>query len=87
MANRKLGALYTGVTSDLVKRVFQHKQGEIKGFTANYGCKNLVYFELHETMESGILREKQIKSGSRKQKIALIEKINPDWRDLYETIL
>lgn len=87
LANRKQGALYTGVTSNLIKRVFQHKNGETKGFTAKYSCKNLVYFEIHETMELAILREKQLKGGPRKQKIGLIEKSNPDWRDLYETIL
>ena len=87
VANRKLGALYTGVTSNLVRRIYEHKQGEIQGFTTRYGCKILVFFETYETMESAILREKQLKGGSRRNKIALIEAINPDWKDLYNSIL
>ena len=83
MANRKQGALYAGVTSDLPKRVWQHREGVAEGFTKRYGCKRLVWFELHSTMEYAILREKQIKAGSRRKKIALIEEANPEWRDLY----
>ena len=83
MANRKQGALYTGVTSDLPKRVWQHREGVAESFTKRYGCKRLVWFELHSTMEYAILREKQIKAGSRRKKIALIEEANPEWRDLY----
>jgi putative endonuclease len=82
MANRRNGALYTGVTSDLVKRVWQHREGH-GGFTARYGCRLLVWFEQHSTMENAILREKQIKAGSRARKIALIEADNPLWRDLW----
>lgn len=87
VANRKNGALYTGVTSDLAGRIYQHKQGEIKGFTAKYGCKSLVFYEVHSTMENAILREKQIKGGSRRSKVELINQSNPDWKDLYGTIL
>ena len=87
VTNRKNGTLYTGVTSGLIKRIHQHKSGEIKGFTQRYGCKWLVYYELFETMENAILREKQIKGGSRSDKIDLILKINPEWLDLYESLL
>lgn len=83
MANRKNGAIYTGVTSDLQKRGWQHREGLIEGFTRKYGCKMLVWYECHATMEHAIAREKQIKAGSRKKKIALITDRNPDWRDLY----
>ena len=83
MANRKQGALYAGVTSDLPKRVWQHREGVAEGFTKRYGCKRLVWFELHSIMEYAILRERQIKAGSRRKKIALIEEANPEWRDLY----
>ena len=85
MANRRNGTVYTGVTSDLVKRVWQHRE-ELGGFTTRYGCKLLVWFELHGSMESAILREKQIKAGSRPKKLALIEAMNPGWRDLWPTI-
>ena len=86
MASRRNGTLYTGVTSDLVTRIWQHKHGAV-GFTSRYGCKLLVWFELHESMESAILREKQIKAGSPRKKLALIEGLNPDWQDLFETIV
>jgi putative endonuclease len=86
MASRRNGTLYTGVTSNLVQRAHQHRAGSIPGFTARYGCKLLVWYELHETMESAILCEKQIKGGSRATKLALIEGLNPNWRDLYEEI-
>ena len=83
VANRRNGAIYTGVTSDLAKRIWQHRQGEVDGFTKRYGCKSLVWYELHATMEYAIAREKQIKAGSRRKKVALIEAANPDWRDLF----
>jgi putative endonuclease len=86
MANRRNGTLYTGVTSDLVRRAWQHREGTI-GFTARYKCKLLVWYEIHETMESAILREKQIKAGSRKKKLALIEQMNADWADLFDSIV
>ena len=86
MASRRNGTLYTGVTSDLVKRVWQHREGQVEGFTKRYGCTKLVWFELAETMEAAIGREKQIKAGSRLKKLALIEAANPDWNDLYGTI-
>jgi putative endonuclease len=87
MANKQNGTLYTGVTSDLVSRVYQHKHAHISSFTKDYHCKLLVYYEQHEDMLSAIAREKQIKAGSRKKKLALIEKMNPKWQDLYETLL
>jgi putative endonuclease len=72
MASRQNGTLYIGVTSNLPQRAWQHREGVADGFTARYGCKLLVWFELHETMESAILREKQLKAGSRRKKLALI---------------
>jgi putative endonuclease len=81
MANERNGAVYTGVTSNLVQRVYQHQQGVVAGFTDRYQCK------LHGSMIEAIAREKQIKSGSRKKKLALIEADNPTWRDLYAEIL
>ncbi len=86
MASRRNGTLYTGVTSNLVQRVWQHREGQIAGFTQRYGCKILVWFELAETMEGAIGREKQIKAGSRRKKLDLIESMNANWSDLYETI-
>ncbi|WP_299328479.1 GIY-YIG nuclease family protein [Parasphingopyxis sp.] len=87
VANRRNGAVYTGVTSNLVQRVWQHKESTFPGFSKRYGCKLLVWFEMHETMEAAIAREKQIKGGSRKKKkLALIEVDNPTWQDLYEDI-
>jgi putative endonuclease len=87
MTNKRNGTLYTGVTSDLVKRIYQHKTAITPGFNHLYDCKLLVYFEMHEDMLSAITREKQIKSGSRKKKIALIEKMNPEWNDLYTELI
>jgi putative endonuclease len=86
-ANRRNGTLYTGVTSNLPKRAYEHREGLVKGFSAKYGCKILVWYELHGTMIDAITREKQIKSGSRTNKLALIETLNPDWKDLYETLI
>jgi predicted GIY-YIG superfamily endonuclease len=87
MASARNGALYVGVTSDLVRRAAQHRAGSLGGFTSSYGCKLLVWFELHESMAEAITREKKIKAGSRARKLALIESSNPTWRDLYEDIL
>ena len=84
MANKRNGALYTGVTCNLVKRVYEHQYADVPGFTQKQGCKYLVYYELIEDMISAITREKQLKGGSRKKKLALIEKLNPYWEDLYE---
>ena len=82
MASHRNGTLYTGVTSNLVKRVYEHKNDIAQGFTSKYGCKILVYYKVQESMAGAIAREKQIKSGSRKKKLALIESLNPYWKDL-----
>ena len=87
LASRRNGTLYTGVTSNLMARVHQHRQGFVRGFTRRYGIKLLVWFEQHATMESAITREKQIKKWNRAWKLELIEKNNPEWRDLYEDII
>ncbi|HKX80237.1 MAG TPA: GIY-YIG nuclease family protein [Novosphingobium sp.] len=87
VANRRNGTIYVGVTSDLIQRAWQHREGTIEGFTKQYGCKLLVWYELHATMEYAITREKQIKGGSRRRKLALIESANPQWRDLYPDVV
>lgn len=87
MANRRNGTIYTGVTSNLVKRAYEHREGVIKGFSKSYNGKILMFYELHETMESAILREKQIKGGSRRHKVDLIEAMNPLCLDLYKEII
>ena len=86
MANKRNGTLYTGVTSKLVQRVWQHREGVADGFTKRYRCKRLVWFEMADTMDGAISREKQIKAGSRAKKLALIEAVNPEWNDLYDGI-
>ena len=86
MASKRNGTLYTGVSSALIQRAWQHREGIVDGFTKRYDCKMLVWYELADTMEGAILREKQIKAGSRAKKLALIEAMNPDWRDLFEEI-
>ncbi len=87
MTNKRNGTLYTGVTSALAQRVWQHKEGLADGFTKTYRCKILVWYEQSSTMELAILREKQIKGGSRSKKIDLIEALNPQWLDLYSKII
>ncbi|WP_218823834.1 GIY-YIG nuclease family protein [Inquilinus limosus] len=86
MANKPSGTLYTGVTSHLSRRAHEHRTGATKDFTSRYGCKLLVWYEPHASMLDAIAREKQIKAGPRRAKLALIEAINPDWRDLYEDL-
>jgi putative endonuclease len=86
MASKRHGTLYTGVISNLPKRAFEHREGLVEGFSAKYDCKILVWYELHESMIEAIAREKQIKAGSRARKIALIEGLNPEWKDLYESL-
>ena len=86
-ASRKNGTIYTGVTSNLIQRIAQHRDETTGGFTAKYGVKSLVWFEIHETMEAAILREKQIKAGSRAAKVRLIMQNNSDWLDLYDGLL
>jgi putative endonuclease len=87
LASKRNGTIYTGVTSNLIQRITQHREGTIAGFTAQYAVKTLVWYELHETMESAILREKQIKSKSRAGKVKLIMASNPDWQDLFPGLL
>ena len=87
MANKRNGTLYTGVTSNLVGRVSEHREGMKPSFTSRYGCKMLVYYEVYDDMTTAITREKQIKAGSRNKKLALIERMNPGWRDLFHDIV
>jgi len=87
MANKRNGTLYIGVTNDLVKRVYEHKHGLIDGFTKRYNVKNLVYYEIHGDIKEAITREKRLKKWYRKWKIELIEKSNPNWKDLYKEII
>ncbi|WP_193184007.1 GIY-YIG nuclease family protein [Nisaea sediminum] len=82
LANMPRGTLYIGVTSDLPRRVAQHQSGHIPGFTARYGVKRLVYFELHDRMGDAIQRERQLKAWRRAWKIELVETVNLEWRDL-----
>ena len=87
LASRRNGTLYVGVTSNLIKRVWEHKNHVVAGFTDKYRVDRLVWYEPHPTMESAIRREKAIKEWKRAWKLALIEKINPGWDDLYEGLL
>ncbi|MBV9238400.1 MAG: GIY-YIG nuclease family protein [Xanthobacteraceae bacterium] len=87
MASQRNGTLYIGVTSNLPQRIWQHRTGAADGFTQRYSCKTLVWYEVHSTMLDAIAREKQIKGGSRKKKLDLIEAMNPTWRDLYEELI
>ena len=87
LASARNGTLYAGVTSDLVKRVWQHREGLVEGFTRTYNVKRLVWFETHEDVTAAITREKQIKKWNRSWKIDLIQEHNPQWRDLYEGLL
>ena len=83
LASRRNGTLYVGVTSNLPERVWQHRNDLVEGFTSRYGVHDLVWFEVHETMESAIGREKAIKERRRAWKVKLIEEMNPYWRDLF----
>jgi putative endonuclease len=87
LASKRNGTLYTGVTSDLVKRIYEHKNGLVDGFTKKYRVHDLVDVELHEDMLAAISCEKQIKKWNRAWKLDLIEKNNPEWKDLYESIV
>ena len=86
VCDRRHGTLYTGVTSDLARRIWAHRSGIAEGFTRRYGLKLLVWYEAHATMEDAITREKRIKAWKRAWKITLIERMNPTWRDLYEDL-
>jgi putative endonuclease len=87
LTNRPNGILYVGVTSDLIRRTAEHRDGLIDGFTKRYGLKRLVYFEIFDDIRTAIQREKNIKHWSRTWKVRLILNANPDWTDLYESLL
>jgi len=87
LTNRPNGTLYVGVTADIARRIHEHRSGQQKSFTSRYGLKRLVYVEPHGEIASAIQREKNIKGWPRGWKVRLIETVNPDWNDLYETIL
>lgn len=87
LASKRNGTLYAGVTSNLIKRVWEHKNNQVDGFTKKYGVHTLVWYEAHETMMSAIAREKAIKEWKRKWKLELIESMNPDWKDLHQDLL
>jgi putative endonuclease len=86
LASKRNGTLYIGVTSNLLQRVWQHRESFVEGFTRRYRVHSLVWYELHDTMESAILREKRLKSWRRSWKMELIEATNPYWHDLYDTL-
>jgi len=87
MASRKNGTIYTGATNDLLRRVYEHREGLIPGFTKKYDCKTLVWFEAHDDLQEARRRELQIKEWKRAWKIRLIEEANLEWDDLYPTLL
>jgi putative endonuclease len=87
LANKKYGTLYTGVTNDLIRRVYEHKEGTVKGFTKQHKINMLVYYEIHEGIYEAITQEKRIKRWYRDWKINLIERFNPHWLDLYSDLL
>ena len=86
MASGRNGTLYIGVTSDLVKRAWEHRNGIVAGFTRKYGCKLLVWYEVHEDLQQARLRELQMKKWKRLWKLREIEQLNPEWNDLYQTL-
>ena len=87
LASKRNGTLYIGVTSDLIKRVYEHKNNLVRGFTETYKIHDLVYYEQTENIESAIKREKQLKEWKRQWKLEIIEINNPGWRDLYDDLL
>ena len=86
LASRRNGTLYIGVTSNLVRRIWEHRQGVVDGFTKDYGVAMLVWYESHDNAESAITREKQLKKWNRAWKVRLIEEVNPYWNDLYSNL-
>ena len=87
LTNKRNGTLYTGATTNLITRIYNHKNKLVKGFTSDYGLTQLVYYEVYDELEKAFEREKRIKTWRRAWKLALIEKINPYWNDLYDSIL
>ncbi len=86
LCSKRNGTLYAGVTSDLARRIYEHKSDIVEGFTRKYRVHKLVWYERHESIEEAIIREKQIKKWNRKWKLEMIERENPEWRDLYDEI-
>ena len=86
LTNSNNNVLYTGVTNNLQRRIYEHRTHHLQGFTKKYNCTKLVYYEIHDEIETAIAREKQIKAGSRAKKLALIRKMNATWEDLYATL-
>jgi len=87
LCSKRNGTLYTGVTSDLIKRVYEHKNKLADGFTKKYGVHRLIWYEMHDAAETAIPREKQIKKWNRAWKLEVIEQMNPDWKDLYDELV
>lgn len=87
LCSRRYGTLYVGVTSNLARRAWEHREGLVEGFTKRYGVKTLIYVEFHQTMIAAITREKQLNEWKREWKLELIEAANPEWRDLYEDLI
>jgi putative endonuclease len=87
LTNKPNGTLYIGVTSNLIKRIYEHKNELVDGFSQKYGLKTLVFYEIYDDIAIAIAREKQLKAGNRSKKIALIIEKNPNWNDLYESII
>ncbi|MFA5309186.1 MAG: GIY-YIG nuclease family protein [Dehalococcoidales bacterium] len=87
LANKRNGTLYVGVTNDLLRRIYEHKNDFVKGFSSKYGVHNLVYYEQCDNHDAALAREKQIKEWQRKWKLELIEKANPLWQDLYDRLI
>ncbi|MDP3880302.1 MAG: GIY-YIG nuclease family protein [Dehalococcoidales bacterium] len=87
LASKRNGTLYVGSTSDLVRRIYEHNNNYVEGFTKKYGIHNLVYFEECDDRDAAVLRERQIKEWKRRWKLEMIEKVNPEWNDLYEQII
>jgi putative endonuclease len=87
LASRRNGTLYIGVTSNLPRRIWEHRQGVVEGFTKRYGVKSLVWYEMHDNPEAAITREKRLKKWNRDWKLAMIERVNPEWRDLSDGLL
>ena len=87
LASKERGTLYVGVTNDLLRRVYEHKEGLAEGFSMRHGVKRLVYFETHDSIEAAILQEKRLKRWRRDWKIELVERDNPHWVDLYKTLM
>ena len=87
LASKRNGTLYVGVTNDLGRRIYEHREGLLGGFTKRYGVRNLVYYEIYDTVAQAIAREKQVKAWKRAWKLEAIERMNPTWADLYESLL